>query len=158
MSHAPIIIRAFTSDDAHAVADLNRAWLDRFALREPVDDLFLEDPAREMIAHGGAIFVAESDGHVVGTCATVPHGPEPGVFEIAKLTVAPAARGQGLGRQLVEACVTFARTHGARTLVLVSNSQLTTALAIYTEMGFVRRPVPPGLPYVTADVYMERDA
>jgi len=150
-----VVIRAFEARDARDVADLNRAWLDRFGIREAIDDRFLADPAGEVVTPGGAIFIAEIDGRFAGTCAIVPH--DDGVFEIVKLAVAPEAKGRGIGRQLIGACLAFARSRGARRAVLVSNSQLTTAIRIYEEMGFVHRPLPPGQPYLTADVYMERD-
>ena len=155
MRPAGIVVRAFRAEDTSAVADLNRAWLDRFGIREPIDDRFLADPAAEVITPGGAIFIAEIDGRFAGTCAIVPHAD--GVFEIIKLAVAPEAKGRGIGRQLIAACLAFARSRGARRAALVSNSQLTTAIRIYEEMGFVHRPLPPGQPYLTADVYMERD-
>ena len=155
MTRTTIVIRAFESRDARAVADLNRAWLDQFNLREPIDDRFLADPAGEVIVPGGAIFIAEIDGRVAGTCAIAPH--DDAVFEIVKLAVAPEAKGRGIGRQLIAACLSFARGRGARRAVLVSNSQLTTAIRIYEQMGFVHRPLPPDQPYLTADVYMERD-
>jgi predicted N-acetyltransferase YhbS len=74
---------------------------------------------------------------------------------LAKLAVAPDARGQGVGRRLVEACLDHARAVGAPRVVLLSNSQLTSALKLYRALGFVPAPVPEGSHYVTADVYME---
>ena len=99
--------------------------------------------------------MARRSGEVVGTCAVLPH--DEGEMELAKLAVAPAAQGLGLGRRLVEACVAYARGQGTRRLVLLSNSQLGAALRLYEGLGFRRAPMPPGAAYVTADVYMELD-
>lgn len=90
---------------------------------------------------------------MVGTCAAVPY--RPGVLELAKLAVAPAAQGLGLGRRLVAACLEYAREGGIGRLVLLSNSRLTAALRLYEGFGFEYRPMPPKMKYATADVYME---
>jgi hypothetical protein len=42
-------------------------------------------------------------------------------------------------------------------MVLVSSSKLGAALRLYESLGFVHRPLPAGLPYVTADVLMALD-
>ena len=151
---APQII-PFRDQDAEAFYRLNRAWLDAHELYEPADEKQLADPRGEIFASGGAIFVAVTGDEVVGTAAVVPHGP--GVVEIAKLTVADAARGQGLGRRLAEHSLAHASTMGARRVVLVSSSRLGAALRLYESLGF-RHVAPPDTPvYATADVYMELD-
>ena len=59
-----------------------------------------------------------------------------GVFEIAKMAVAPGARGQGYGDLLMEASVEFARRAGARRVVIVSNTVLAPAIRLYQNLGF----------------------
>jgi hypothetical protein len=58
---------------------------------------------------------------------------------------------------LVEACLGLARRRGISRMVLVSSSRLGAALTLYESVGFRRRPLPPDVPYATADVYMEID-
>lgn len=150
-----ISIDTFRPEHGAAFDALNRAWLTAYDLLEPADELHLTDPEGEILAHGGQIFVALEGEAVVGTCAAVPHGP--GAFEVAKLAVAPSARGRGIGRQLVDACLDYAKRRGARQVVLVSNSRLGTALRLYEQLGFQYAPLPAEIPYATADVYMELD-
>jgi GNAT superfamily N-acetyltransferase len=150
-----VMIDTFRPEHAAAFDALNRAWLVAYGLLEPADELHLTDPVGHILDPGGQIYVALENQVVIGTCALVPHGPE--VFEVAKLAVSPAARGRGVGRQLVDACLAFARRRGARQAVLLSSSRLGSALRLYAEVGFRSAPVPPDTPYVTADVYMELD-
>lgn len=132
---------------------LNRAWLDAHDLYEPADEVQLADPQGAIIDAGGAVFVAERAGAVVGTAAIVPHGP--GEVELLKVTVAEGLRGTGLGRRLVEACISQGRDMGAHTMMLMSNSRLQPALRLYERMGFTPRPLPSPLPYDSADICME---
>jgi GNAT superfamily N-acetyltransferase len=148
-------IETFTPEHAGAFAALNRAWLVEHDLIEPHDEEQLADPWKEILNPGGQIFVALEGHDVVGVCAAIPSGSD--AFEVAKLSVAPSSQGQGLGRRLVEHCLTFAREHGARRMVLVSSTRLQAALRLYESMGFRHGPVPADVQYVTADVYMELD-
>ncbi len=150
-----VAIVPFRVDHAEAYYQLNRLWLDEHALYESADEPYLVDPLGTIVNPGGAVFVAEHQGSVVGTAAVAPYGTD--TMELLKLTVEPGMRGSGLGRRLVEACMAHARSDGARRLVLVSNSKLQAALRLYERMGFVHAPLPPDVPYATADVFMTLD-
>ncbi|MEP6572787.1 MAG: GNAT family N-acetyltransferase [Gemmatimonadota bacterium] len=151
-----ITIEPFRPEHADAFAALNRAWLVEHELLEPADEKVLLDPWTHIIEPGGHLFIALNGSEVLGTSALIPHG-EPGVFELAKLAVAPSAQGRGLGRRLVEVCLAEARREGASRVMLLSNSRLARAVALYEAMGFAHRPLPPVLPYHSADVCMELD-
>lgn len=119
---------------------------------EPADIAVLQDPGSAIIATGGMIFFALSGSDVIGTCAVMPHGA--GILELAKMAVSPAAQGRGVGRLLGEACIAFARTTGAHTLMLLSSSRLPPALHLYESLGFRHAPMPAGVEYARADVHM----
>ena len=148
-------IVSYRPEFAPDFARLNRAWLEQYFTIEPLDEEILGDPEGRILAPGGEVFFAVQGGAVIGTCAAIPHGD--GQFELAKLCVAPAAQGAGLGRALVETVVDFARDRGARRVVLVSSTKLTAALRLYEAFGFEHRPFPGAPPYTEADVYMELD-
>lgn len=86
------------------------------------------DPARE------AAWIAEVDGRRVGCVFCVAADERTAQLRI--LLVDPAARGQGLGRRLVDACLAFARTAGYRRITLWTNDVLTSARRIYEAAGF----------------------
>ena len=81
-------------------------------------------------------WIARLRGEVVGSAFVVRKSP--GVAKLRLLIVAPRARGGGLGRRLVRACVRFARAAGYRRLVLWTQSHLDAARAIYESEGFRR--------------------
>ncbi len=131
---------------------LNEEWITRYFELEPDDRRTLNDPEGEVIAGGGAIVVAVAEGEVVGTGALVAEGD--GVYELAKMAVAPAWRGRGIGRLVAERLLRIARDRGARKVELVSQSGLTPALRLYSSLGFRRVPVG-AVAYARADVRME---
>ena len=118
---------------------LNRAWIEQYFRIEDADREVFGDPETAILEPGGEIFFVVENGEVVGTCAIIPH--EPGVYEIAKMAVSPAARGKGYGDVLMDATVDFARRAGASKVVIVSNTVLTTAIRLYEKHGFVRVPL-----------------
>jgi len=58
--------------------------------------------------------------------------------EILTLAVAPAARGRGLGRALLEAAIAQARAMGAQSLFLEVGADNPQALALYAGLGFAK--------------------
>jgi putative acetyltransferase len=89
-------------------------------------------------AVGGAFWVAEREGHLLGTCGIGPIAPGESTFELRKMYLRPAARGAGVGRRLLEAAIAFAREHGAKRVVLDTTHEMTDAIRFYERAGFVR--------------------
>jgi len=131
---------------------LNLEWLDHYHLTESHDLMVLDDPEGTIVDRGGVIYLAEKDGKIVGTAALMLE--EDGVYELAKMAVTQEARGKGISRLLIDACLLWAKQVRAKKITLFSNHQLTTAISLYQKYGFKHVEVKDS-PFVTADVKME---
>jgi ribosomal protein S18 acetylase RimI-like enzyme len=134
---------------------LNREWIETWFVLEDADRDTFRDPAAKIVAPGGQIFFVVENGRVLGTCAVIRHRPE--VHEIAKMAVAPEARGRGFGDLLMAAAVEFSRRSGARRVVIVSNTRLAPAIRLYRKHGFVPVPLTADERYARADIRLERE-
>ena len=132
---------------------LNREWIERWFTREEEDRKVFEDPSGRIVEPGGQIFFVVDEGGVRGTCAVIRHDGE--TLELAKMAVDPSARGRGYGDRLIDAAIALAREVGARRIMLVSNTRLGPALALYRKHGFRDVPLDPANGYSRADIQME---
>jgi DNA-binding MarR family transcriptional regulator/GNAT superfamily N-acetyltransferase len=119
---------------AQYVAELNRRSADR-----------VFDPAVGATAHphevrppAGAFFVAYLHGEPVGCGAVKHHADAPA--EIKRMWIAPAARGLGLGRRLLQTLEDCARAGGAQVGHIETSAVSSEALALYRSSGWVEVP------------------
>jgi putative acetyltransferase len=138
-----------------AFEQLNRAWIERYFVLEDADRAIFADPAGTILGPGGEIFFVVRGDAVLGTCAVIRHSPA--ACEIAKMAVAPAAQGKGLGDLLMHSAVAFAREIGASRVAIVSNTVLKPALHLYRKHGFVQVPWESDGRYHRANIRMELD-
>jgi GNAT superfamily N-acetyltransferase len=80
-------------------------------------------------------WIADLDGEPAGSVLCMRDDDE--TARLRLLLVEPFARGHGIGRALVEECISFAREAGYRDLVLWTNEPLKHARPIYDRLGFV---------------------
>jgi len=143
-----VLIRAAEVDE---YADVGALTLEAYRVDghlDGVDDYGdeLADAARRAAEASLLVAVDESSGRLLGTVTYCCHGTpyaevsHPGEAEFRMLAVAPAARGTGVGRALVQACVARARTEGRSALALCSLESMRPAHRIYERMGFRRAP------------------
>ena len=168
-----LILTGFKPELAPYFAALNYQWIEEYFDIEAEDRKALDDPYGYALAAGGEIlFLCDAD-QVVGTAAMVPKfgddeqqyslSVESGVqaaievFELAKMAVAASLRGQGLGRIIIDGCIQFARSRGAKRIVLTSNDILKPAMALYEGAGFKHYRDRSDARYARGNVFMQLD-
>ncbi|MDP3154641.1 MAG: GNAT family N-acetyltransferase [Archangium sp.] len=134
-----ITVRAVELKDVMQVIALVRTTLSEFGIGfgegAATDEQLLQLP-ESYTAHGGAFFVALDEQKVLGTAGIALL--EPGLFELRKMFLEPSVRGKGLGQQLFDACLGFARARGGQRVVLDTTEKMTAAIAFYERNGFIR--------------------
>lgn len=85
-------------------------------------------------APNGELYVLYLNGSPVGCGALRPIGP--GVAEIKRMYLRPAARGSGEGRRLLQTLIDDARRRGYSLLKLDTLARLSPAVALYRSEGF----------------------
>jgi GNAT superfamily N-acetyltransferase len=142
----------YSDEYAKEFRELNEEWLYKYGLAEPYDIEVITNPKRKIIDPGGFIYLAKTGDKIIGTAGIAKEGDR--VFELIKMAVAPEFRGKGISKLLLERCLDKAKELKARKIFLYSNSQLTTAIALYKKYGFLHVDAS-NSPLITADVKME---
>jgi len=139
-TRAPYILRQHRPGDIGWVTSRHGAlyaqeygWNDQFealVARIVADFIMDYDPKRERC------WIAERDGEGLGCIFLVKHPEQADTAKLRLLLVEPSTRGLGLGKALVNECVSFARTAGYKKITLWTQSILTGAHRIYQQAGF----------------------
>jgi putative acetyltransferase len=116
------------------------------ALNAELDERYPEEGANhfrldphEVTEGNGAFYLAFAGDTPVG-CGAVRR-IDAGTAEIKRMYVAPAGRGGGIGRRILDILETEARRLGARRLVLETGERQPEALALYRRAGFAEIPL-----------------
>jgi ribosomal protein S18 acetylase RimI-like enzyme len=96
----------------------------------------------------GDVLVAEVDGRIMGTITFYMDANEEGTPSrfpgrtagIRATAVDPNARGQGIGRALVDVCIQRATAAGLSSIALHTADFMVAAVALYEKAGFRRAP------------------
>lgn len=97
-------------------------------------------------AREAEVWVAVEDGALLGSVTFCPVGSDYREIghddegEFRMLVVGAAARGKGVGRALVELCLTRCRELGYAGVRMSTMSQMDSAHRVYERVGFVRAP------------------
>jgi len=106
-------------------------------------------------ANCSCYLVAKVKGEIVGGCGIAPFNQSREYCELKKLFLLPDSRGLGIGRQLVEACLTFAQSQGFTYCYLDTLSNMTQAISLYERFDFVHLKTPLlGTEHNGCDVWM----
>ena len=151
MSQVEIV--GFDDRFAEDFGRLNYEWIEKSYGVEQHDHDVLDHPRTSVIEPGGEIFFAVDNEVAIGTVAMIPLSANS--FELAKMAVAPEARGRGIGEMLMAGCIEFARDSGAKSIILESNTKQEAAIKLYRKFGFVEIPLDPNSHFVRANIRME---
>ena len=129
----------FDERDRAALVDLLRAYERGLGVSLCFQDFEAELaslPGDYTPPEGALILARTSDGSLVGTVAVRGLDGADGICEMKRLYVAPAGRGQGLGRRLAERAIEEARRLGYRAMRLDTLPAMREAQALYGGLGF----------------------
>lgn len=135
-----ITIRTIQPADNPSLARIVKDTLAEFGANHPGTVYY--DPTTNSLYElfqqdGAGYFVAESNGEIVGGGGIYPtDGLPPGTCELVKMYLLPKARGNGLGRTLIEKSLDFAKEKGYKQVYLESMPELKQALKVYARFGF----------------------
>jgi putative acetyltransferase len=141
-------IRKVAEADFADVADLLRGY----AAALPVDlnaQRFIEElpslPGDYGPPRGALLIARATDREPLGCIALRPLDTDS--CEVKRLYVSPAARGQGLGRALIEALIIEATNLGYPQVKLDTLPNMTEAISLYRRLGFTSIPPYGSHPY-----------
>lgn len=138
-----VVVRAATPADARRLAELHAdamaAGMSLGAAPGSGVDELAEGYAQALADPDRVVLVAEREGDVVAMAHIAPSGAgnAPHRAEVQRVAVAAAARGSGVGRQLMAAVEHAARTRGLTLLWLTTHAG-TDAEAFYESVGYTK--------------------
>jgi N-acetylglutamate synthase-like GNAT family acetyltransferase len=142
----------FQDKYSHYFYDLNYDWLNEYFYVEEYDEKVLKNCKEEIIDKGGYIFFAIFKSEVVGTMALIPR--EERIYELNKMAVKKELRGNGIGHQLIQYTIDFAKNNEYKSVILYSNTVLENSIHLYNKFGF-KKIDNPDAPYKRSDIKME---
>ena len=149
-----VVIIPFSNDLKEHIKTLNLEWLQKYFKVEPKDERVLSDPQSEIIDKDGMIFYAQYNNQIIGTVSLLRI--DSSTFELTKMAVSNGNQGLGVGKKLMEHCLSEAKRKGIQKLILYSNKKLAPAIHLYKSLGFTEIPLEDGV-YERADIKMEKD-
>jgi len=142
-SKAPTVLPVRTDDELAAVTALFREYeasLDTDLCFQGFEAELAGLPGQYAPPRGELYIARDGAGEAIGCVALRPVELE-GSCEMKRLFVAPAGRGLGIGKALMNAVIEDARRIGYREMRLDTLPAMTTAQAMYRAAGF--RPIEP---------------
>ncbi|ABW27952.1 GNAT family N-acetyltransferase [Acaryochloris marina] len=133
------VIRAWQPSDRQAVAEVIRSVLAEYGIGWEPDgaDRDVYEVETAYLQLGGAFWVVEQQGQIVGTAAFYPVNRGVGTVEIRKMYLLPQVRGQGLGRWLLQRLEQEIAAQGFREIWIETASVLKEAVKLYESSGYL---------------------
>ena len=135
-----IIIRKIEPSDNEALALIIRNALTEFGANKPGTVFFdnTTDHLYEMFQEPGSMYhVAVVDDAVVGGAGIYPtDGLPEQTCELVKMYLKPEVRGKGVGKELIDKCLEFAKGFGYLQIYIETMPELKKAMKVYEKFGF----------------------
>ncbi|MFM6924584.1 MAG: GNAT family N-acetyltransferase [Ferruginibacter sp.] len=157
-----LTIRTIQPADNKILATIIRKSLEEFKANKPGTVYFDDstDHLSDVFKTAGSIyFVAELEGTILGGGGIYPTANlDAGTCELVKLYLSANARGKGVGKILMEKCISAARDMGYKKIYLETMPELTIAIPLYEKFGFGYLPSAQGCSgHTGCDVWMIKD-
>jgi ribosomal protein S18 acetylase RimI-like enzyme len=143
-----VLVRPARDDELDAAGELvAQAYLTQPDMADAEDYLARIRDARSRVPETEVLVAVDASGTILGSVSFVADHTSrwaeverPGEAGFRMLGVAPAARGHGVGRALVMACIGRARAAGCQAVAISTASDWTAARRLYERIGFERDP------------------
>ncbi len=151
MATANLQLRPIRPTDNAAVAAIIRTVMPEFGACGPgfaINDAEVDCMFETYTRPGSRYLVIDDDGRMLGGGGIAPLtdiGPgAPRTCELRKMYYLAEARGHGLGRQMITACLAAARELGYQRCYLETLTGMDTAQHLYRSVGFQKLGAPLG--------------
>lgn len=143
-----VVIRKIEITDNESIANVIRIVLTEFGGNRPGTAYYDYDTDHMFEAYQGEreiYFVAIANGELIGGSGIKQlAGEDQYICELQKLYLNSSARGLGIGKQLVEKCIEFARNTGYKKCYLETFPNMQAAISLYKKLGFYNLDAPIG--------------
>lgn len=130
-----LLIREATGNDAQLIADLTRAaWAGKVAVSSSGHRETAVGVTEHLQMGGGFILLV--DEMPAGSVRWLPLDSDPSVWEVARMSILPAYRGNSLSQYLLEAVIHRALASDVEELRLAVRSDQSRLLDLYAAYGF----------------------
>jgi putative acetyltransferase len=135
------IIRKIEEKDNRQLAVVIRNTLAEFGANKP-GTVFFDDSTDNLYqvfknCPRSVYYVVTKDEKILGGGGIYPTDGLPAdTCELVKMYLLSEARGQGLGKLLIEKCLQFAKSEGYKNVYLETMPELKNALKVYEKLGF----------------------
>lgn len=155
-----ITIRSIQPKDNPFIAKIIRTALEEYDEAKP--GTVYTDPTTDELyqtfsaAPKSGYFIAELEEKIIGGCGIYPTKNLPdGYAELVKIYLQSEYRGKGIGKQLMDKSIAYAKEQGYTHLYLESFPSLKEAIVLYEKIGFERVAEPLGdSGHFACDVWM----
>lgn len=134
------IIRLVKKEDNFALAEMIKRVFEEH--NAPLVGTVYSDPSLNNLYElfnkpKSFLWIAETNGEVLGCCGVFPtKGLPKGYAELVKYYLSKEVRGLGIGKQLMEKSILYAKEMGYKSLYIESFPQFSKAVRIYEKIGF----------------------